>query len=133
MVQETERCPSRYASAVLHIPTPNNHDGIELEMVGTKGRTDLYLNTLYSSLDPNGHSPGSSEVVVEIDGLAYTYEGRLLAGGQKVILPQEATDQIVESLRLNRSVKVCAGIHRCAIPSKGFSENYRKFASIINH
>lgn len=89
---------------------PNNiFRGIEVEFVRTSSGLRTYLNVHTLAFTENRFNHKKTEIVFISGGDEKSFLADRLEGGQRLLLPMEAQEFLLEKLSKNQSVKVISG------------------------
>ncbi|MGL5263598.1 MAG: hypothetical protein ACRDAI_03345 [Candidatus Rhabdochlamydia sp.] len=103
--------------------------GINLEMLCIRGHLKAYLH-LYP------HAIKQATVVELITKeVSKSFNAYCLTGGQKILLPQECLNFLLQALENDQIVKIAIGGYQSIIEPTGFQENFKKlqtFSQIVN-
>jgi hypothetical protein len=112
-------CP-KFNSTQLRYAATNSFSGIEvLFLKGDFGMVS-YLSVCSRFLL-------SSTMSFQIAGTLYVYSGVILEGGQRMLLPKEATETLIRALLSGQNVSIdLEGFHTELCPLN-FSKKYKKF------
>ena len=97
--------PACYSSELIHYVPKNSCNNIDIEFL--KGEYGIlgYIGVYCKEIPPASINPKTSEVVIAIENQAMRYYALRMEGGQRLLLPEAATDQLMAAF--------CAG--KCAI------------------
>lgn len=116
-------CPTAsYVKAYL--PACNTFNGLEAELMCSNGDMQLNLNILSLQFPCDPCDPEHSTVAVEFCGEKYTYVAERLLGGQRLVMPEEARQQIICTLLEGNDVDISVGRYESTLVSNGFSKHY---------
>ena len=121
---EAVTCSRCYDSVRLLISCDNPFNGIGVEIIGTSENLRMYLNVYAYPLLPI--SPDSQEVIVTItiDGNDCSCNAYLFEGGQRLLVPPEFSEQIIEGLLDEQCVIISIGPYKAEIPHRNFAKSY---------
>lgn len=74
---------------------------VSFELIRSGGKDWGYVNNIAF-----GFTPPMAEVGMTVEGQTYLFYGQVLGGFQRLLLPEEATQVIVDSLLAGRSVRL---------------------------
>lgn len=69
----------------------------------------IYLNVFNFEFPILGEDEGYSEVLVTVDEYRYAFAAIRFAGGQKIALPEEAQELVLDALLNGKSLKIQVG------------------------
>ncbi len=126
-------CPT-YSSALLYHPPCNQFTGIEVQFLRGKFGRQGYLNVYSRCVPPLTNDPNRAAVVLQIGEQHYRYSAFRMKGEQRLLLPREATDQMIEALLAGLSITIYLEGFSTEICPKNFPSLYRQFTSVpIQH
>jgi|694.fasta_scaffold01000_17 hypothetical protein len=103
-----------------------NARGLELELdYGVLG-LQMYVNVFSLEVPSLPDDPTLANVNVEIDGEQRVFIAHLFLGGQRLLLPDEARDLILETLLSGAPVTLSTGRYRSIIPPANIQTLYKK-------
>jgi len=117
--------PTTFARAYL--PACSNLNGIAAEFLSIGGELHLFLNALLFEFPSSESDPCVSIVTVKINDTELEYPAERLDGGQRLMMPQEATETIVAALCEGLCVEVSVGSYRETLISTRFQETYTSY------
>ena len=97
-----------------------------LQMLKTEKGLITYLN-LYTGQFPSDDAQ-TVTVYLKCGETKHSYKAHLLSGGQRCILPPEATHAIIERLGSNQSILLHTKRVSTEVSAVGFSQFYKKIA-----
>ncbi len=121
---DTIRSHHKDYSKIVYNPRDPIH-GIELELVSAEEHLKGYLNIHACPLPLHPDQSKSIVVKIEIDGQTTTYEAFRLEGGQRVLLPDDLLNTLVNSLSNDINVTVILPGYRSQILAEGFMEHFK--------
>jgi len=116
----SERC---YDSSRLTLPVDELTLSPGLEFIKTASEERLYLYTTGKAF------PKNSKITLTIDDTTTAFSGDLFAGGQRLLIPKEIQNDIVQALLKKRDCTLTIGYQRVNVSSKGFDKQWQQFAS----
>ncbi len=126
---ETRADSPCFESARLYYAPEVMSCGLELELdCGTSGWR-MYVNTFSLAIAPIDKNNPQATVNIEIEDIQYQFLADLFKGGQRLLLPDEARDLIIETLLQGMLVKITVGRNSEVFPPKNFAEHYEKMKS----
>ncbi len=125
--QEVKTKPITSNSANLRIPVANPFNGLELQFLkGTFG-TRAYLSVQAREILPQANDP----VAIIVNEQPYSFATTRMEGGQRLLLPEEATQLLISALSKNQKVIIAAsGGFYSEIPPTNFGKPYRKLSKV---
>lgn len=123
-VSETKsRHPSYQACSISQKPD-NPYRGMELEFVRTSSRTHAYLNVFSLTFPSDRLDENKTKVVIKIEDEEQIFLAHRLEGGQRLLLPEDARDLLVQALLENKPVAMIAGRFDVKISPGNFSKKH---------
>jgi hypothetical protein len=118
-----------YNSSRLSFHSPQNFCGINLEfMRGEFGIVGfISICSLEIPVLPDSHE---SLVVILADEKKYCFACRRLAGAQRLLLPPEATELMIDLLNNGTTIYIAMEGFGSEIPACNFSKKYREFSRV---
>lgn len=116
-------CP-KASYAKIYLPASNTFNGLETEFVYSDGNLQLNLNihSLQFPCDPTDSS--ITTVQITISENLYIYKANRLLGGQRLNLPFEACEQIMQALLTGIDVDIVVGRYETTLLANGFTVHY---------
>jgi hypothetical protein len=119
-----------YNSGKIFLRPPARQGSIELELTrGTYGLR-LYVNIFSLEAQPEECDPTKTMVIFDVGDDSITIFGDLLEGGQRILLPPNATQWVINLLNSDQEFVVHVGRYSSTIISTGFTEAYQKLMDI---
>lgn len=119
-------CPS-YRLGKLYLPPQNSYTGLELELTRCNNDVRMYINVFSIPFTWNPCAPTTIELMVDIDGDCYSYQADCLQGGQRLLVPSEAANRIIDALVACKSVRIQAGRYSSEILCANFASLFSTF------
>lgn len=114
----------QYNSGRMFLPISIPGNNLELEITRGLSGTHVYVNVCSLPVPPAPENPSIAPVNVIIgDSVTRTFAERL-QGGQRLILPCEISQDIINAVLNNESVVISAGAYRAEIISTRFHKHY---------
>lgn len=111
----------------ISFPPANSYSGIEMDLTRLNHEVVAYLNVFSIDLA----APDQLiDVRVVIENQESTYQARILKGGQRVLLPLEATEKMIEALSEDLQVYIQMGRYEQTIDPANFSNAYGELMMI---
>lgn len=111
-------------SSRLFLPATDPCHGIELEIVSTFDGQRMFVNLVSFHLKEGV----SYEIGVELEDHMRTYTANLFEGGQRLLLPCDAAQEIINCLLDGQYVCLHLGCRKREISSEGFLEKFTRLA-----
>ena len=118
-----------FRSSRLYLAPEDKFSGIELDILNTSQGRVAYLNAYGVELQDEGKSPEGYSIVnvtINIDQQSHIFTGFLLQGGHRILVPENATDLIIEALHANKSVEISVAHYSTTIIPDNFVKHYQK-------
>lgn len=106
--QSITPCPE-YSSNKISSNLTDRSRGLRVELVRNECTERMYVNVYCSSIKPIELGKKRAEVIIAVDEIPVTFEGDLLEGNQRLLLPSEATALVIDSLLSGKEVIVATG------------------------
>ena len=90
----------------------------------------MYVNTLLLPFPCDSHNLEKTQLHYLIDEIWYSTEADRLQGGQRLLMPEQSAQQIIEALLANKSIQMIVGRYDFTIISTSFCEHYLKLCQI---
>jgi hypothetical protein len=94
--------------------------GIDLELLNTKEHLKVYLNVHSAPIPPCQGNAKSVLVKLKIDDEQFSFIAHRLEGGQRILLPKENAEQLIEALKNHREVTLVLNDYRTVIKTEDF-------------
>lgn len=104
--------------------------GVELELDAGSSGLRMYVNVFSIEVPALPDSPTLAKVSLKICDEEYLYLAHILQGGQRLLLPDEARDTIIEALVDGFPITLSTGRYCSAIPAANFQALYDDLISI---
>jgi len=114
----------------VYLPACNTFNGLEAEFMCSNGDMQLYLNSLTLQLPCDPCDPDHVNVNVTIGDDTFTYVADRLLGGQRLVMPEDAREQIICALLEGNDVDISIGRYETTLISQSFAKNYDQLVSI---
>jgi hypothetical protein len=120
-----------FSSGRMTLASDNTTSQMELEISRTASGTRMYLNIFLLAVAPLSEDPNKATFELIIEGQAplrfYPYR---LEGGQRLLLPQEVSDYIIELLLSNQCFTIKLGRNQLMVIPQQFEKNYQKLMAL---
>lgn len=119
-IEQTLTCNPCYNSGKVYFPPCDEIFGLELELA--RGPTDyrMYLNIFSRQFPSEDEEGNKTKVSVTIAEQPTDFLANRFQGGQRLLLPDEAVDQIINALIDNQTVTIAVGRYSSEIVSENF-------------
>lgn len=122
------KCP-RSCLAKLSYPAEDCFSGLELSFLkgdfGIKGMIDVFSRSI-PTIDQEQHF---SSVWICIDGESYYFTAYRMEGGQRLLLPDEATDLLLYHLEAKKSITIQLENYSATFCPANFPRLYSRFSA----
>jgi hypothetical protein len=109
------------------LPPCSNFNGIGAEFLSIGGELRLFFNALLFEFPANEYDPCLTTVNIKINDTELIYQAERLEGGQRLRMPQEATETIVAALCEGLCVDVAIGSYRETLVPTKFQQAYNAY------
>jgi hypothetical protein len=127
--EETATCQPCYRSGRVSLPPKDPLGGLEVEFVRTPSVLRAYLNIYAIQVTSDPQHPGKAEVKLVIEDLSENVYADILQGGQRLLLPADATEKIVNALLQDKSIDLSVGRYHSTVDPHNFVGLYNKLCS----
>ncbi len=118
-----------YSSKIISLPPANDDFGLELELASYSTESDrMYINLFSLPIPENPNRPKKVDVAIAFESSTETVEADLFSGGQRILLPPEAAQKIIDSLLEGQAVTISVDRYRGEIYPENFSFNFSEGA-----
>lgn len=118
-----------YNSARLSYPVHDTVNGIGIEMICAEGLINTYLEVHAQQIPPYQGNPKEALVILKIEGKTFQGIAHRHEGGQRVSLPPQLHQLLIESLQLNQPVTVLLEGYFTTLDPTEFGEQFRELQS----
>lgn len=118
---------AQYGSRQLFYHPESCLNGIGLELLQGPFGIVGYAEVTVCTIPPLSRNPSQAQLIVEIQQERISYESLLMEGGQRLLLPQEATDKILDSLRNHLPVTLYLKGYISHLDPADYSKSVAKF------
>lgn len=92
----------------------------------------MYLNAYSQSFPYDESHPEIVQVTIQLPGESpLVIDAQRLAGGQRLLLPDEAAELIVYALLNGRGLDIFVGHYHAEIPSENFNPLFTQFSTSV--
>lgn len=116
-----------FVCAHLSLPPTNTFRNLEVVFQKDGTTTKVFLNTY--SIPFQRDESGMTPVVIYIDGVPSSFKAPVLAGNQRILLPQDATEILLVALNEKKAIVITTGKYSAEVHSEDFSRAFDKFNS----
>lgn len=121
-------CP-QYNSAIITIPPQERPNSAYAEFVRSSFGIRMHLNLLCFVVPTIDEEGTKSTFTVFISDQTFSYVGDLLEGGQRLLVPPDATELITQALLEGVPVVIKLGLFKIELMPDNFGELYCKLIS----
>lgn len=118
-------CPGFRSAFLQNVPC-NQFRDIRFEIIKTECGYQYYISVFCIPLIPSCSYPASIKAHFSWNDGEVNSDLEVLQGGQKVLLPEELANVLIENLLNGSDITVKLGRYSSIIPAEGFSEAYSK-------
>lgn len=116
-----------FNSSMLRRHSQSELVGVGVELLKGSFGTLGYLNVSARKIPVLPGTTDTSIVVFVIEDEKFPYKANRMAGGQKLLLPEEATEQLVAALQNNSIVDIYLDGYMTKLEPSNFQKLYKKF------
>jgi len=98
-----------YNSSRIYLCPGCETNGLELELVRTTCGLNLYINVFGLEVPADCNDPETTQVYVSFREYSYTFPAFRFVGGQRLLIPADARDEIISWLMAGQSVYLRVG------------------------
>ena len=117
---------SAFDSSELCYRTSDPANGLDLAMIRTKDTLRFYLAVRSRSIPPYQNNPKQALVEILIDNNKYIFIAARHEGGQRLLLPEECQQLVLDSLKNNLSVTFQLSGYQAFIEPSDFETQFKK-------
>ena len=103
----------------------NTLGGLELELDFGISGLRMYVNVFSLEVPSHAETPHIAQVVIHINEERFVFFAHILQGGQRLLLPEEASNTIIEALSAGFPVTISTGRYRSVILPANFQKQYK--------
>lgn len=119
-------CPE-FNSTLLASTACNRFSSIEVQFLKGEFGLVCYLNVFTRQIPPLAEDPKQAIAVIEIDKELYPFKSVRMQGNQRVLLPPEAAQLLLQSIHENRQILVHLDGFVSKLEQGNFAKLYPKF------
>lgn len=127
---QNETCNPKYNSARLILEPDKSSCYLELELDRTCSGTRMYMNLNLFQAFPLDDNPCLTKAEMTIDEELITFYPTILTGGQRLLVPEEIANRIIETLIEGKILVLKLGRNQITVISAKFQENYEQFMAL---
>lgn len=113
--------------AHLCLPPKNTFRNLEVFFQKDGQDTKIFLNIYSTPFQKDAN--GMASVVIYIDDSPTPFEAPVLAGNQRILLPENATELLLVALNEKRAIVIATGKYFAEVHSEDFEQAFHKFNS----
>ncbi len=102
--------------------------GVGIELLNGNFGTIGYLNVTCCSIPPLKGNPQKAVIILQIEENSFAYQAERMEGGQRLRLPDEATEKLIATLEKEIPVTVVLDGYLSQVSPGNFSKVIKKFA-----
>lgn len=119
-----------YSAARIYLPVDDPFCGLEVAFVRGSQGFCMFINARSVPFPVDEQNPDKTDVVVEIAQSFYVVRADRLKGGQRLLLPCEATHNIVEALTVGCPVFLTIGRYSVEVVPDNFAHVYEELGKL---
>jgi hypothetical protein len=112
----------------LYLTPQNTFQNLEIVLHKEGEEERSVINVYGIPLKPE--SDGRTKVALTLDGTSTYYSAHLLEGGQRVLLPSDANQKLLEALYQKKPFDLAVGRYSTSVHYEGFEEPFSEFQNI---
>lgn len=124
--QRIDAGDQQFNSTKLTYHSQDPINGIDLELMQTPNLLRSYLNVHSLPIPSLKDDPKATAVNLCIGDNTYQFLARRHEGGQRLVLPQEMTEKIIEGLLQHLPLKIKVPGYAVVIEAEGFEEKFQQ-------
>jgi len=125
-IDSSQGIPSTFNSVRLYLCTSGGCGDLGLELVRTCEGIRLYLNVYGLDIPPSERDSSISMVYISFREQSYTFCADRLLGGQRLLIPKNVQDDIIEYLQRGQPVFIRVGRYQADIYPEQFLKPFQK-------
>ena len=114
-----------FSAGKVFYPVQDTFSGIEVELDRGPSDTRMYLNIYSIPLLGSCEEESKILIAVTINEIKEVIEADLLHGNQRILVPLDIMNQIIEALLGNQYVSIAVGQYCAEIPPQNFQTAYQ--------
>jgi hypothetical protein len=119
-----------YNSGRMLLTPESENCRLSLELTRGSSGMRLYLNILFLQAPPCPEDPSRTLIEVELGDEPVMMSAYILEGGQRLLIPGEEADRLIESLSDGLPFTIKFGRHTLSIIPANFSEVYQELLAL---
>jgi hypothetical protein len=119
-----------FNSGKLILEPENSYSHLEMEMTRNHSGIRMYLNILLMQAVPCPDNMKATLVEIILPNETLTIYADLLAGGQRLLIPEQIAGILIETLLDGQSFTVKVGLKKVVIIPNNFEESYFKLLAL---
>jgi hypothetical protein len=120
-VSASSRC---FNSGRLYLTPQDDFSGLELEITRGESGVRMYINVFSIEIKPETLTQNTAFVEVKRNDEKQVFQAFLYQGGQRLLLPSQARDYIIDALYCNETIIITTDRYQSEITPNNFSEAY---------
>jgi len=117
-------------SARLVLATETGEAPFELEMIRTSSGLRIYLNILRFQAPLHLDMDNKTELTITIGNNASILYPHVLKGGQRLLLPSDFYETLIQAILDDKKIKVGMGFRSFRLCSTNFKQSYKAFLTL---
>lgn len=117
------------SSGRIYLCASNQFSGLEIELVRTLCDLRMYVNVFGLEIPPDCNDPTVSKIYLSFKDHSYTCLAPRFTGGQRLLIPESARDEIIDYLSCEQPVFIRVGRYEADIYPDRFLEVYNRLTS----
>lgn len=113
----------------LCLAPKNSFKNLEIALQKENEGTRAIINVYAIPLKPE--SDGKTKVTLTLDGTSTSYTATVLEGGQRIVLPSDAEQKLINALFQKKPLVLATGRYSTEVNYEGFEEPFSHFQNNI--
>lgn len=125
-----------FVSSRLYFQPENifREPGFEIICDSMRGsRSRFFINVYGCPVRTTSESPNTAEVILTIDGYSETFMAHVFQGNQRLLLPDEISDKIIQGLLNRHSVSLKFDNYHGELTQYGFVKKYNRLLKSVSN
>ncbi len=128
---KTITCDPCFNSGRMYFASESCNRGLELEIDQGLSGLRMYINVSSFEVPPISDTCAKAKVAISICGEETLALADIFQGGQRLLLPDDARDLIIESLQEGNTVTLKTGRYCAEIPPAHFAKAYNELIILL--
>jgi hypothetical protein len=128
--EETITDCSAFNSAKVSLSPTNEFRGLELELTKNAYDSRMYINVYSRQIQENPEQPGLVDFSIQINEETYENVGYLFEGGQRILMPTDATLLVINALTENKIITISVQQYSSEIIPTNFQKHLKNLNAI---